>query len=41
MKTKHWQEETEKLRRIVLDCGLTEEGSGVNLVTPFREVTSF
>jgi len=39
-KAKKWQEEMEKLRRISLDCGLTEELKWVNPVTRFRKVTS-
>jgi uncharacterized protein YdeI (YjbR/CyaY-like superfamily) len=40
-KAKKWQEELEKLRAIVLDCGLTEELKWVFLVTPLRKPTSF
>ncbi len=35
-----WQEELEKLRRIILDSGLTEELKWGKLVTRFRTVTS-
>ena len=40
-KASKWQDAYEKLRPIVLDCGLTEELKRVNLVTHFRRVTSF
>ena len=40
-KAKKWQEELEKLRMIVLDCGLTEELKWGFLVTRFRKATSF
>ena len=40
-KAKNWQQEIEKLRTIVLDCGLTEELKwGVPLIH-LRKVTSF
>jgi uncharacterized protein YdeI (YjbR/CyaY-like superfamily) len=38
-KAKKWQEELEKLRMIILDCGLTEELKWGFLVTRFRKVT--
>ena len=38
-KAKKWQEEFEKLRMIVLDCGLTEELKWVILVTRLRKET--
>ena len=51
-KAKNWQEEIEKLRTIVLDCGLTEElkwgcpcytfeGSNIVLIHVFKEYCAF
>ena len=36
-----WQEEINKLRTIVLQCGLTEELKWEFLVIPIRKATSF
>jgi uncharacterized protein YdeI (YjbR/CyaY-like superfamily) len=40
-RAKQWREEFEKLRMIVLDCGLTEEMKWGQLVTRLRKAMSF